>query len=160
MKTSASLNFVNVKKNSKEDDFKCYSFMVQDIAGALVRLGLEAVVVEIDRYSGTQEEKPDIIKRVCTAFPDEEEKKFVICTRACAGTEEFPGSGYYDPGEERSGMHDGRKPVPFSEIIRRESVMLEDIGFVDFNQVVSYENSKAYVYANDVGQLLLDYLLH
>ena len=38
--------------------------------------------------------------------------------------------------------------------------MLEDIGFVDFNQVTGYENSKAYVYANDVGQLLLDYLLH
>ena len=50
---------MNVKKNSKEEDFRNYSFMVQDIAGILTSLDLEAVIVEIYKYSGTQEEKAD-----------------------------------------------------------------------------------------------------
>ncbi|MCI9077603.1 MAG: hypothetical protein HFH68_01595 [Lachnospiraceae bacterium] len=160
MNTIASLNFVNVKKNSKEEDFKGYSFMVQDIAGILTGLALEAVIVEIYRYSGVQEEKTDIIKRICTAFPDNEEKKFVICIKAYANTEEFPESEYYDPGTVQGEVCDGRKPVPFDDVICRESAMLEDIGFAGFNHVVGYENSKAYIYANDMGKLVLDYSLN
>ena len=160
MKTTAGLNFVNVKKNPEENDFKGYSFMVQDIAGTLTGLGLEVVIVEICSYSGTTEEKTAIIKRLCKAFTDGGEKKFVICTRAYASMEEFPESEYYDPAEEQGEVCDGRKPVPFDEVIRRESCMLEDIGFVDFNCVTGYENSKAYIYANDTGKLVLDYSLN
>lgn len=38
MRTTASLSFVNVKKNSKEEDFEGYSFMVQDVAGTLTSI--------------------------------------------------------------------------------------------------------------------------
>lgn len=160
MKTTVGLNFVNVKKNSKEEDFKNYSFMVQDVAGILTSLDLEAVIVEIYKYSGTQEEKADIIKRICASFPDNGEKKFVICTKAYASTEEFPESKYYDLGNVQGGVCDGKKPVPFGEVIRRESCMLENIGFAGFNCIVGYENSKAYIYANDKGKLVLDYSLN
>lgn len=78
MKTTAGLNFVNIKKNSKEEDFKDYSFMVQDIAGVLVGLDLVAVIVEIYRYTGTQEEKADIIKRICTSFSDNEKRNLLF----------------------------------------------------------------------------------
>lgn len=37
--------------------------------------------------------------------------------------------------------------------------MLEDIGFDSFNFIVGYENSKAFVYVNDIGKLVLDYSL-
>lgn len=94
---------MNVKKNSKEEDFRNYSFMVQDIAGILASLDLEAVIVEIYSYSGTQEEKADIIKRICASFQDNGEKKFVICTRPYASTEEFSESEYYDPGNRQGG---------------------------------------------------------
>ncbi|MDE6615580.1 MAG: hypothetical protein K2K35_03365, partial [Lachnospiraceae bacterium] len=160
IKTTAGLNFVNVKKNSKEEDFKNYSFMVQDIAGILTSLYLEAVIVEIYKYSGTQKEKADIIKRICASFSDNGEKKFVICTKAYASTEEFPESKYYNPGNVQGEVCDGKKPVPFDEIIRRESCMLEDIGFAGFNFIVGYENSKAFVYVNDIGKLVLDYSLN
>lgn len=160
MKTTTGLNFVNVKKNSKEEDFKHHSFMVQDVAGILASLGLEAVIVEIYKYSGTQEEKADIIKRICASFLDNSEKKFVICTKAYASTEEFPESKYYDPGNVQGGVCDGKKPVPVNEVIYRESCMLEDIGFDSFNFIVGYENSKAFVYVNDIGKLVLDYSLN
>ncbi len=160
MKTTAGLNFVNIRKNSKEEDFKDYSFMVQDIAGILAGLDLGAVIVEIYRYTGTQEEKADIIKRICTSFSDNGEKKFVICTRAYASTEEFPESKYYDPGNRQGGMCDGKKPVQFDEVIHGESCMLEDIGFASFNCTVGYENSEAFVYANELGKLVLDYSLN
>ena len=160
MRTAVGLNFVNIKEISKEEDFKNYSFMVQDIAGILASLDLEAVIVEIYSYSGTQEEKADIIKRICTSFQDNGEKKFVICTRAYASTEEFPESEYYDPGNRQGGSYDGKKPLPFGAVILRESCMLEDIGFSGFNCIVGYENSKAYIYANDMGKLVLDYSLN
>lgn len=159
MKTAAGLNFVNVWNGSKEEDFKHHSFMVQDVAGILASLGLEAVIVEIYKYSGSQEEKADVIKRLCTAFSDNGEKKFVICTRAYASIEEFPERGYYNPGNVQGRACDGKKPVPFDEVIRREACMLEDIGFTSFNSVVGYENSEAFVYVNDVGKLVLDYSL-
>ena len=38
--------------------------------------------------------------------------------------------------------------------------MLENIGFAGFNCIVGYENSKAYIYANDMGKLVLDYSLN
>ncbi len=153
MRTAVGLNFVNIKENSKEENFKNYSFMVQDIAGILASLDLEAVIVEIYSYSGTQEEKADIIKRICASFQD-------ICTRPYASTEEFPESEYYDPGNRQGGSRDGKKPVPSGEVIRRESCMLENIGFAGFNCIVGYENSKAYIYANDKGKLVLDYSLN
>lgn len=160
MSATAGLNFVTVKKNSKECNFNDCDFMVSDIANILLSLGLEATIVEIYEYFGTPEEKMEVLKTLCAAFPDNKEKKFVICTKACVSLKEFPKDKYYDPHELCSGIDEGKKPVPFDEVIARESRLLESAGFIDFNDVVGYECSKAYVYSNDLGKLLLDYSLN
>lgn len=137
-------------------------FMVEDVLGALMRMErTDATVVFIQNYYGTQEEKQKYIKDLLSLCENQE--NILILSWAYVSTNEFKEDEYYDQHDFdedyiKESIEAGKKPIPFEDIIERESKMLESIGFVDINDFVGYEFSKAYVYGNSLGNNLVEFI--
>lgn len=133
--------------------------MIQDLFGILTMMEKEkTTVVLILNYNGTQEQKEESIKELVSMYEDKED--VVIITWAYVSTKEFPETEYYNDRSLRDleeSVVFGKKPVPFDEIIERESNLLESIGFIDFNEYVGYENSRAYLYGSALGKEVVEY---
>ena len=138
------------------------TFIVQDVLGILSSIGKsDATFIHITSYLGTQEEKVDAIKEVLSAFGDNE--NVAIATCAYVSMTEFGTDKYYDQNSYNTEYIDrsikaGKKPIPFDEVIERESKLLESLNFYDINHFVEYENSKAYLYGNKLGKEILTYI--
>ena len=94
-------------------------------------------IVNIETYRGTtMEEKAEAISDICNRYKDD---NYVICTSTWVRLGEFE--------DERA--------------IKRESKMLEALGFVDISGMVLCQTniSRAYIYLNAVGKKILDYYI-
>ena len=143
------------------EEIRKESFMIQDTIGVLQSMNKpETMVVSISNYNGTQEQKESFYKDIVSWFKDD----VVVLASAGATMNEFPETEYYDsnaPEESeyvKEAIKNGKKPIPFDEVIARESKLLESIGFKDFNGYVNYEYSKAYLYGNDIGKEILEFV--
>lgn len=136
------------------------SMMLNDLMGILTQMPNkeDTVIVLIENYNGTQEEKEEALKEVLDWCKEQE--NVVILTWAYVSTLEFPPNKFYDPHdyktEVEAAIKAGRKPIPFDEVIKRESELLESVGFVDFNFFVNYEFSNAYLYPNKLGKEVIE----
>ena len=133
--------------------------MIQDLFGILTMMEKpKTTVVLILNYNGTQEQKEESIKELISMYENKDD--VVIITWAYVSTKEFPEAEYYDDTSLRDleeSIALGKKPVPFDEVLERESKLLESIGFIDFNEYVGYENSRAYLYGNPLGKEVTEY---
>ncbi|RKI43139.1 hypothetical protein D7V86_01420 [bacterium D16-51] len=159
MKTALCMNCMNVTHDSKPGDFANDCFMVRDIADILMELKIEATIVNIGFYCGEQEEKEAMLRKICSGMHSVNGGgEIVICTSAFVSTVEFPSDKWYDPNVPLSnGKTEGRKAIPFDDILDRESEMLEKIGFVSINDFVGYKTRKAFIYLNDIGKKVLTF---
>jgi hypothetical protein len=135
------------------------SFIHTDTVGNLMLMEQPASIIEIYKYSGDQEAKKKEIEEIIAEYGNNED--VVIITTAYVSTEEFPETEYYDSRSFdkeyiNQSKLENKKPVPYDEIISRESKLLESIGFLDFNDYVGYENKKAYIYGNNLGKKILE----
>ena len=153
---------LKIYNNWNADTLDKEIFMIRDVLGALMLMEREdSTLVYIQNYNGTQEEKEESIKYVLSLFNDKENA--VILIQAHVSKVEFPEEKYYDPydGDEKyikNSIKAGKKPIEFDKIIERESKLLESIGFIDINDFVQYEFSKAYLYGNSLGKELANFI--
>lgn len=144
---------INVDKDTDTKKYRT-DFMVDDIISALQDMQEDATIIRIEHYEGTQKEKLAIIRNICDAY-DNLPGSFVICADAHVSAKEFPLEKYYDP--EFYNPKEGKKTLPFKEVIDRERKMLEEIGFESINAVVQYSSRDAMIYTNDIGKKLITY---
>ena len=154
---------VKIYKDWNEETINKEMFMIQDILGVLMRMErTDTTLVFIQNYYGTQEEKQKALEEVLSIFKDKD--NIVILSWAYVSITEFPESEYYDPSFGEYSEHvqksimEGKKPVPYDEIIERESKLLESVGFIDINDFVGYEHCKAYLYGNSLGNEVINFI--
>lgn len=153
---------VKIYNGMDEESIKDKPFMIQDVLGALMRMErTDVTLVYIQNYYGTQEEKAEFIKDLVSLFENKE--NVVILSWAYVSTDEFNEEEYYnqydfDKDYIKESIEAGKKPIPFDEVIDRESKLLESVGFIDINNFVGYEYSKAYVYGNKLGNELANFV--
>ena len=51
---------------------------------------------------------------------------------------------------------EGKKPVPFDEVLTRDSKMFQELGFVYVNDLCKFETSLAFVYPNKLGKTVIN----
>ena len=155
---------LKIYKNWDENvtDIGRESFMVQDVLGLLMRMNRkDTTLVLIQNYYGTKEEKENAIKELLSLFDGKED--VAILTWAYVSTDEFKEDEYYDTESYnkeyiKKSIEEGKKPIPWDEVIERESKLLESLGFYDINHFVQYEYSKAYLYGNKLGKEVINYI--
>lgn len=89
-------------------------------------------IVAIDDYRGTtMKEKAEVIRDICDRYKDK--RDYVICTSTCVSPREF--------GDEKA--------------LKRESKMLEALGFTDISELVQCQTNitRAYIYPNALGNV-------
>ena len=132
------------------------SFLVDDTILLLSEINKDSTIVYIQNYYGSQEEKKELIEEIVSLFNNKED--YLILSWAYVSLDEFPEDKYYDPylniSEEEK---QGKQPIPFDEVLIRESKMLESVGFIDFNDYYGLEFSKGYIYNNKLGNEVINY---
>lgn len=136
------------------------SFMIHDILGILSAMGRnDSTLIFIQNYYGTQEEKANSIKEVLSLFDNKED--VAILSWAYVSTDEFPEDKYYDQNnicQKMDGIRHNKKPIPFDEVIERESKLLEGLDFININKFIGYEYSEAYLYNNSLGREINNFI--
>lgn len=155
-----SIKIIKVKDwvDKIEEITKIQGFMVGDTVGLLSNVNPDSIIVYIYNYTSnnpSQDEKKNMLQNVVSGYEGAE--NYLILTSAYVSLDEFPEDKYYDPYIKNENI-EGKKEIPFDEVIERESKLLESIGFVDFNDYVSLEFSKAYVYNNKLAQDMFNYI--
>ena len=93
---------------------------------------------------GTQEIKLESLKKALYGIDKE---NTVIISDAYVSTIEFP--------EEKYQTIDN---IPVDKILKRESELLETLGFININFYVQYEYKVAFIYGNELGKQIINYL--
>lgn len=162
----ANLSIYKIK--SKEDIEKLQfdgNFMISDICGAIyyeiIPIISEVTLVCINGYDGlnhnplNQDEKKKIIEYCLDLFKDN--NNCIICTTAYVSTSEFPETEWeIDP--EKAEKY-GKKLIDVESVVERDGKVLQELGFININFYVDYTTKEAYVYGNDLGQIVYNYLI-
>lgn len=137
---------------------KMDGFIVGDTVSLLSHVNPDSIIVYISSYTinnPSQDEKKKMLQNIVSGYKDKE--NYLVLTSAYVSLDEFPEDKYYDPYINNENI-EGKEEIPFDEVIERESKLLESIGFIDFNDYVSLEFSKAYVYNNKLAQDMFNYI--
>ena len=156
---NAYLSFTEIKPETNVEELKA-NFMISDIAGILQLIGKSATIVCITSLDDDQKNKEFVYKQIAELLKDSKDlvtgNQYVICATAYISTTEFPKSEWYI---SKKGANDsGKKLIPIKEVLNRESILLEEAGFININDYVGYENKEAYLYNNDIGKEIIDYI--
>ena len=133
------------------------SFMVQDVLDILKKWNSNAIVINIDAYYGSDELKRKMFTDLVSAYKDKDD--VIIITCAAPFVKDYPDSEFYDEymNKYMNENINGKKPIPFDEVVANQSKIIESAGFVDFNFYVQYERTKAYIYPNTMGNKIIDF---
>ena len=139
----------NIVRFGKNIDYTItLSLMVMDIIKLMKYINMNdgIKIVNIYNYSGNESDFKQV-KKIVEQYKD----NAIICTTACASATEFPNDKYYLNEKEN-----GKKCIPIEDILIRETERLESCGFVDFNFCTQYENQRAMIYPNELGNKVLE----
>ena len=139
----------NIVRFGKNIDYTItLSLMVMDIIKLMKYINMNdgIKIVNIYNYSGNESDFEQV-KKIVEQYKD----NAIICTTACASAMEFPNDKYYLNEKEN-----GKKCIPIEDILIRETERLESCGFVDFNFFSQYENQRAMIYPNELGNKVLE----
>lgn len=134
-----------------ENKLKKMPFIVQDLAG--IAIYLNKPICNIENYDANcKERKQDRIINDCIEYLGKE--NYIFATTAYVSVQEYPKSKYYN---SFGGLRDDSKiPVPFDTVIEQQSIMLEEIGFTNINNICNLEFSEAYLYTDsELGKKVL-----
>lgn len=127
-------------------------YMIEKIYNFLIDVGLKnTMIVEINGYE--TENKKEEISNTIDLF--ENSDNIILCTKAYVSKYEFQGDKYYNPN-----LHEpvaGRKPIPFEEVLARESKMLKELGFIDISKWIGErKRTISFMYPNNLGEIIID----
>lgn len=145
-----SLLTFGMKEKSDDYDYSNGCFSSNDTLGLLhdIEHPDNTKVLYIAEHVGDIEDQKKEIKEIVDVFKNA--KNWVVISSSYVSVVDFPKEKYYDPQENPN--YDGdKKPVPYDEVIAKQDKMFEELGFVDYNFYVNYENSHAWIYPNELG---------
>lgn len=128
---------------------KEHGYAIANIIDTLSRVDTISTILYIQNYNGTQAEKEQYIERIINTYKDK--KDYVIVSRAYASLEEDK-------------IKINKKPVPYvpyDMLIKRESKMLESLGFQSLESLGFLTNNEigiVYIYRNELGKKVCNYL--
>lgn len=111
-------------------------------------------VLYIVEHVGDIEEQKKEIKEIIDVFKNA--KNWVVVSSSYVSVVDFPEEEYFDP-QENPDYEGDKKPVPYDEVLSKQDKMFEELGFVDYNFYVAYENSHVWIYPNELGLKVLEY---
>lgn len=130
-------------------------FLSQDIMGFLQISGKSCRLINIINHEGSKEDVTEMIKDVIDKYDD---GNTIIFTTAYLSTVEFPEKEYYlDNQILNKEKKKGKKAIPIDEVLKRESILLSSLGFIDVNFYTAYEFKIAFIYGNTIGKEIFNY---
>lgn len=136
------------------------SFMVQDVREVLNHLNKREYKNNIIEFTCEDNNKEKQLEE-CKNFIEKQLKnnpESIILTSAYISLEEFPKEEYCFDYEKNKDMNKYKKVLPVDDILKRESDILERLGFVSINNYVGYEYKVAFIYPNEIGKEIIDYI--
>ena len=129
-----------------------YSFIIQDVICILKELGMEEKLFQFE-YSFP-------INRKAAKSILDSKKDDVIIAKAAVKEIAFPESKYYCSTmfNEKEQDKEGKFDLPFDNILDITCELLEELGFVSINDFVQYKFSVAYIYPNEKGKKVIEYI--
>lgn len=123
----------------------------RDIAGLMELSGLQdkpLIYLSVPDLPD-MELKEKTLKHVLDTF---KENDCVIITDAYVSLNEFPNEIYtLDKQEEPD-----KELLPIDDVLKRESNLLEKLGFININDYIQYEYKVAFIYGNTNGKFLVE----
>lgn len=129
-----------------------FNFMVEDLKSILKEISPNTLIVEID-YEYT-EDLASIIRDTIKRYTIKYSKNILICVAAYVSTKEFPEDQYYlEQYSEflKDNNITNKKPVPINKVLKRDSKVFIDCGFININDWINYEYKVAFLYPNEIG---------
>ena len=131
-----------------------YGYMIKEIVAELANINLRSTILFIKDYNGSIYNIKENIEKNISSFIDKE--NYIILTTAHISLDEFPIEEYTlfaVPGSEN------KKPIPVMEVLDRDSIMLESIGFVNCSDFITnydkYGLSRTFIYPNKLTNEML-----
>ena len=130
-----------------------YGYIIKEIVAELANINLRSTILFIKDYNGSIYNIKENIEKNISSFIDKE--NYIILTTAHISLDEFPIEEYTlfaVPGSEN------KKPIPVMEVLDRDSIMLESIGFVNCSDFVNYDKyglSRTFIYPNKLANEML-----
>ena len=126
-------------------------FFLEDIAHALhIKLNSTNIAnIESDKkvYNKALKEIKDYCKEIG-------EKKIIIAT-ADIKKEDYPEDKYV-LNEHELKMFPDKKLIPVDKVLKKQSKIYEEAGFVNVNDYVDYEYKVAFIYPNEYGKKVIN----
>lgn len=143
---------LKITHNTRGNENTKYPFIVQDILGILKALGMEEKLFYFE-YAFPINNKG--AKAILDVIKDD-----IIITTAAVKEFAFPESKYYCSTmfNEKEQDKEGKFDLPFDNILDITCELLEELGFVNINDFVQYEFSVAYIYPNEKGKKVIEYI--
>jgi len=122
-------------------------FFLEDI-GHILHIKLNSTNIaniesDIKDYDKALKEIKDYCKKIG-------EKKIIIAT-ADIKTEDYPEDKYV-LNEDELKMFPNKKLIPVDKVLKEQSKIYEEAGFVNVNDYVDYEYKVAFIYPNEYGK--------
>lgn len=131
-----------------------YGYIIKEIVAELANINLRSTILFIKDYNGSIYNIKENIEKNISSFIDKE--NYIILTTAHISLDEFPIEEYTlfaVPGSEN------KKPIPVMEVLNRDSIMLESIGFVNCSDFITnydkYGLSRTFIYPNKLANEML-----
>lgn len=137
---------------------KC-TFLAEDTAGVCKEMGYDNIYfAEIYDYyledGYTIDQCKEVIKQDIDILT-KENPDTVIVTTAYVPLKEFSPEEYYS--EDGHGNKNG-KPLPVNETLEKYSKMLEELGFVNINNLSCYEMKVAFMYDTEYTRPIIEHI--
>ena len=132
-----------------------YTFVLQDIAEIMIELDMKDVfLIKLPDYEGELEERKQLIKQCIDIITNECGNDCVILIDSFVSHREYPRSKYtlYETMEKE------KEVIPVKNILKRESEMFTELGFININDYIEYAYKEAFVYGNSNGKLIRGYI--
>lgn len=128
-----------------KENIKMSPFIVSDIAGILEHIGDDINIIEL-----SYEYNKDLNKELDSYFAINKSDNVVFCIAAYISSKEFPKETYYLYENEEENK-ENKKELPVSIVLKRDSDVLTEYGFVNINEFIGYEYKVAFIYPNTIG---------
>ena len=146
-----------------EDSFNIeqYPFSIQDVYGIMKdTMSLkDKFILNLDAYACANKVE-EINSMIDVLVNSTFNSHVVIISSAYVSIGEFPKDKYYYDDIDKLTDEEkvGKEELPFDSVIERQCKLLEEAGFVNINNYCQLEYSEVFVYPNENGQKIIDWV--
>lgn len=132
------------------------TFVKQDVRGLLKGTPFaKSRIAEIFNLNPNKEDKKVEYKQFINTYIKDNED-VILLARSIISDFEFPPEKWCLDYQKNNPENAGKSVINDREVIQRENEVLEEVGFTNINNYVSYEYGDAFVYPNKAGKAVLE----